>query len=71
MPEKPLLCSVVEAGRLLSISRSRIYELMNEGAIESVKLGKRRLVTTSSIDSFAQSLSDLSSHHSTAATKGC
>jgi excisionase family DNA binding protein len=66
MPEKPLLCSVVEAGRLLSISRSRIYELMNEGALDSRKLGKRRLITTASIEVFANSLTSIQPQQSTA-----
>jgi excisionase family DNA binding protein len=56
MPEKPLLCSVIEAGRLISIGRSRIFELMNEGKLTSVKLGKRRLITTASIEAFVKSL---------------
>jgi excisionase family DNA binding protein len=70
MSEKPLLCSVEEAGRLLSIGRSRIYELMDEGALDSRKLGKRRLITTASIESFANSLAIIQPQHSTAPRKG-
>jgi len=65
MPEKPLLCSVEEAGRLLSIGRSRIYELMNDGELDSRKLGKRRLITTASIESFANSLTSVQPNQST------
>ena len=59
MPEKPLLCSVLECARLLGIGRSRTYELMNEGELTSVKLGKRRLITTASIETFANSLATI------------
>jgi len=68
--EKPLLRSVAEAGRLLSIGRSRIYELMNEGELDSRELGKRRLITTASIEAFANSLTSIQPQQSTASTKG-
>jgi hypothetical protein len=28
------------------VSRSRVYELMQQGCLQSVKLGRRRLITT-------------------------
>jgi len=47
----PFLLRVSEAARLLSCSRSRLYELMRAGVIESVKDGRsRRIVTRSAID---------------------
>lgn len=40
-----LLYTPVEAAELLSISRSRLYELMAAGKIGSVKLGSLRRIT--------------------------
>jgi excisionase family DNA binding protein len=56
MPDRPLLCSIVEAGRLLGIGRSATYLLLSSNQLKSVKLGKRRLVKRDSIDAFAASL---------------
>ena len=38
------------------ISRSRLYILKDEGAIDSVKSGKRRLFVTASIFAYIESL---------------
>ena len=38
------LTSVSEACEFLGIGRSLLYELMNEGLLDSVKLGRRRLI---------------------------
>src|SRR5262245_20282915 len=47
----PFLLRVSEAARLLSCSRSRLYELISAGVIESVKDGRsRRIVTRSAVD---------------------
>lgn len=40
----PITVRVPEAARLLGISRSRIYELITSGDIETVKLGRATLV---------------------------
>jgi excisionase family DNA binding protein len=36
---EPILLRPTEAAKLLSISRSRVYELLNLGALPAVKLG--------------------------------
>jgi excisionase family DNA binding protein len=51
-----LLVSVPDAAKMLSISRSAIYELMSEGAIKSCKIGKSRLIVTASLHSFIETL---------------
>ncbi len=53
----PILTSVPGAARMVSLSRSRIYELINEGRIKSVKDGKRRLILVASLHEFVASLS--------------
>lgn len=45
-----LTYSVTEAAELLGISRARIFQLIKDGTIESVKLGGRRLVPRSGLE---------------------
>jgi excisionase family DNA binding protein len=51
-----LLITVSEAARRLSCSRSLLYEILGDGQIRSVKLGKKRLVEVASLEAFAASL---------------
>ena len=51
-----LLCTVPEAASMASVSRSFIYERLAEGAIRSVKAGKRRLVDVASLTAWTASL---------------
>ncbi len=51
-----LLITVSEAARRLSCSRSLLYEILGDGQIRSVKLGKKRLVQVASLEAFAASL---------------
>lgn len=53
-----ILCSIREAGEALSVSRSKIYELMDHGEIESVKIGQRRLILAESISHYVTSLTE-------------
>ena len=39
--------SINEAVRVTSLGRSKLYQLMSNGDLEYVKVGKRRLVTAS------------------------
>lgn len=45
----PISVSIEDATKLTGISRSRIYELMNEGRLRSVHIGRRRLIPTASL----------------------
>jgi excisionase family DNA binding protein len=45
-----LTTSVEEAGRLLGISRSLAYELVNRGDIPSIRLGRRIVVPRQALD---------------------
>jgi excisionase family DNA binding protein len=40
----PLAVSVADAGKALGISRTFAYELVNDGTIRTIELGRRRLV---------------------------
>jgi len=52
------LLTVPEAARLLSVSRSTVYELMKRGDLHAVKVGAARRIATDSLDAFRSSLKD-------------
>ena len=41
--------SIIDAARSLSVGRSMIYVLLNSGKLESIKIGRRNLITASSL----------------------
>ena len=49
--------SIKETAHVLGIKRSKTYELINAGHLETVKLGTRTLVRVASIKAFSDSLS--------------
>ncbi|MHB1486749.1 MAG: helix-turn-helix domain-containing protein [Acidimicrobiales bacterium] len=51
-----LLLSVEEAADVLRLGRTRTYELVMTKKIQSVKVGRRRLVVRSSLHDFVQTL---------------
>lgn len=55
MPE-PLFYRVPDAARMLSLSRSVIFELIRSGRLRSVKEGRSRLIPASAIREFATAL---------------
>ncbi len=48
--------SVTEAARALGLGRTKTYELITSGALETLKVGRRTLVTTHSLRAFAQAV---------------
>jgi excisionase family DNA binding protein len=48
--------SVKDTARLLGVSTQHVYDLLNEHAFESRHIGRRRLVVTSSLREFIDSL---------------
>lgn len=48
--------TIEEASRFLRIGRSRVYELLGEGEIRAVRLGRRTIITASELQRFLQSL---------------
>jgi predicted DNA-binding transcriptional regulator AlpA len=50
----PLLVSIREAKRLLSLGESRIYSLMESGDLKRVKIGKRALISYKSVVELAE-----------------
>ncbi|MBQ1499565.1 MAG: helix-turn-helix domain-containing protein [Sphingomonas sp.] len=51
-----LLLSIPDAAKALSCGRSMVYGLMDEGAIQSVKIGRRRLISAESIERYVATL---------------
>ena len=52
----PLAVSVKECGRLLSLGRTSIYELIGKQDLEAVKRGTRTLLTMTSILAYLAAL---------------
>jgi excisionase family DNA binding protein len=58
-PLSSFLLSIDDAAIALGIGRTQTYELVMSGKIASVKIGRRRLIVRSELESFVQRLSDL------------
>ena len=55
-PEPPVLVTVEEAARRLSIGRTATYMLVLRGELQSVKIGRTRRVVVASIDDYVSKL---------------
>lgn len=53
---KPLMLSVDDAAKALSIGKTKLYSELSAGHITGVKLGKRTLITRESIDDYIATL---------------
>lgn len=51
---EPLLVSVREASRALSIGRDATYELVRTGRLRSIAVGRRRLVPVAELSAFVE-----------------
>jgi excisionase family DNA binding protein len=52
------LYRVPEAAWVLSLSRARVYELINSGALRSVRVGGARRIKAEDLAAFVASLND-------------
>ena len=59
---EPILLTPTEAARALGIGRSKLYELMREGRIRSVRIGTCRRVPTAALDEFVVAATDHDDH---------
>lgn len=46
---EPLTVTIADARRVLGIGNTKLYELINAGQLATIRLGRRRLVTTASL----------------------
>ena len=53
-----ILLTPTEAARALGIGRSKLYELMREGSIRSIRIGACRRVPTTALDEFVLAAGD-------------
>ena len=50
---EPILCSIQDAAQALNLGRSKIYELIAERRLQTVAIGRRRLVRVDSVRALA------------------
>ena len=60
---KPLTVSVKTARQLLDIGNSKICELISEGKLRTVSVGRKRLVIYSSLEELATPAGTVDRHH--------
>ena len=53
---EPINISIIDAAKALGVGRSKTYELINAGHLETVKLGTRTLVRVASMKAFSDCL---------------
>jgi excisionase family DNA binding protein len=46
---EPLVLSIADTAKALGLGRTSIYAMIEDGRLDAIKLGSRRLVTTESI----------------------
>ncbi len=48
-PVEPICVRVNDAARMIGIGRTKLYELISSGELETVKIGKATRITTASL----------------------
>jgi len=56
MTELPMLYTPVQAAKIMNVSRSHIYSMMNKGELGSVNLGRCRRITLQQLHEFIDAL---------------
>lgn len=51
---EPIAISINDAARVLSLGRTPVYNLINTGRLETIKIGRRTLVLMVSIQKLVQ-----------------
>ncbi len=54
--EPALLLKVEEAARLLGVGRTTLFELIGQGRIQTVRVGRRRLVVRAGLERFIKEI---------------
>lgn len=59
--DNPVLVDVwPDAGRRIGLGRTKTWELVRSGELETVRIGRRRLVPIDALNEFAKNLRDAS-----------
>ena len=53
-PVEPICVRVNDAARMIGIGRTKLYELISAGELETIKIGKATRVTTASLHEFVR-----------------
>ena len=48
-PVEPICVRVNDAARMIGIGRTKLYELISSGELETIKIGKATRITTASL----------------------
>jgi excisionase family DNA binding protein len=56
----PLNLSVPRAARKLGVGKTKMWQLVHQGEIKSIKIGSRRVVPVDAIEAYQQSLLEAS-----------
>ncbi len=56
MTDDAILLTVAEAAKRLMLSRSKVYELLASGAIDSVTIGRARRIPVRAVRQFIETL---------------
>lgn len=56
MSELPMLFTPTQVAKIMGISRSQVYILMNKGQLDSVHIGRCRRITRQQLDTFIDTL---------------
>jgi excisionase family DNA binding protein len=59
LPKPERLLSIDETATMLGIGRSAVYEAISRGELSSLKIGRRRLVSTGAVTRFVEDLAGL------------
>jgi excisionase family DNA binding protein len=54
--EMPMLFTPVQAAKIMNVSRSHVYSMMNKGELGSVNIGRCRRITIGQMNDFIESL---------------
>jgi excisionase family DNA binding protein len=52
----PMLFNAVQVAKIMGVSKSQVYNLMNSGRLASVSIGRSRRVTNNQMNEFITSL---------------
>lgn len=58
MTDLPILFTANQVSKIMGISRSQVYVLLNRGQLGSVYIGRSRRITRQHLDSFISQLTD-------------
>jgi len=58
MEECPITVTVLQARKLSGLGNTKIWELISVGTLESVRVGRRRLITYRSLEKMLRPMAD-------------